>query len=388
MYSMQSARHRRIAAVSGMAAMMAITAACGGTSNKSSAPTTAPSASASTSSANVASSPTASYSWSSVPAAQTQKELAQVGLGNAPYSDFKGKTVGVVELAPLEPVTRIEADFIKCVQANGGTIRTVDTGGDPAKGVSTVQNFLQEKVAAIWNDALDPSTITPEINTANKERIPLVTAWSGESSNGVAINGLEGQNASRLAQYLIDRLGGTGTVAMLTSTATQSLRERDTVFQAIAKQFPGIKIIADQSVNVASPTESAANAMKAILQAHPNVDAVWSDFDEIGVGAAQAIQAAGSHAFVVGFNGDKGALQDIRNPSNPFAATIANDLEFSGDVGCAEIATMLAGGNPPAQNIYMASPLVTKTNVPPSGYVHGSGPFLLYVAPPAQRWPK
>lgn len=383
--------YRRAFLAVGAAAMVAVTAACGSSGSKAASPTTAapaPSGGSSTVAAQTASSPTASYSWSSVPPAQTQAELAQVGLGNAPYSEYKGKTVGVVELAPIEPVQRIEADFIKCVQANGGTVKTVPTGGDPAKGVATVQNFLQEKVAAIWNDALDPSTISPEIATANRQRIPLVTAWSGESADSVGINGLEGQNASRLGQYLIDRLGGSGTVVMLTSTATQSLRERDSTFQAIAKQFPGIKIVADQSVNVASPTEDAANALKAILQAHPNVDAVWTDFDEIGVGAAQAIQAAGSHAFVVSFNGDSGALKDIRIPSNPFAATISNDLEFTGDVGCAEIATMLAGGEPPARNIYMDSPLVTKSNVTPSGYQHGTGPFLLYVDPASQRWPR
>ena len=385
--------HRRVLLAAGAAAMVTVTAACGSSASKSTSPTTAapsapPASSPVTVATDASSSPTASYSWSSVPPTQTQAELAQVGLGNAPYSQFKGKTVGVVELAPIEPVQRIEADFIKCVQANGGTVKTVPTGGDPAKGVSTVQNFLQENVAAIWNDAIDPSTIAPEIATANQQRIPLVTAWSGESANSVGINGLEGQNAARLGQYLIDRLGGSGTVVMLTSTATQSLRERDSTFQAIAKQFPGIKIIADQSVNVASPTEDAANALKAILQAHPNVDAVWSDFDEIGLGAAQAIQSTGSHAFVVGFNGDSAALTDIRNPSSPFAATMSNDLNFTGDVGCAEVATMLAGGEPPARNVYMDSPLVTKTNVVPSGYQHGTGPFLLYVEPAGQRWAK
>jgi ABC-type sugar transport system substrate-binding protein len=114
---------------------------------------------------------------------------------------------------------------------------------------------------------------------------------------------------------------------------------------------------------------------------------VWTDFDEIGVGAAQAVQAAGSHAFVVGFNGDMQALNDIRNPSNPYAATMANDLEVSGDVGCAEMATMLAGGTIPARNIYMQSALVTKDNVSKAGYVFGSGPFTLYTGPAAARWP-
>jgi ABC-type sugar transport system substrate-binding protein len=331
-----------------------------------------------------------SYSWSSISPARTQSELSSIGLGQVNYGIFKGKSVGVVELAPIEPVTRIETDFDKCVTANGGTIKLVDTGGDPTKGVATVQNFLQEKVAGIWNDALDPTTIVPEITTANRTRVPLITAWSGASATSVGVNGLEMQSAARLAQYVIDRLGGTGQVVMLGSTATQSLRERDAAFTAVAKQYPGIKIVADQSVNVASPTEDANSALKAILQANPNIGAVWTDFDEIGVGAAQALQAAGSKAFVVGFNGDKQALADIRNPSNPYAATMANDLEVSGDVGCAEMATMLAGGEPPARNIYMDSPIVTKANIGSDGpgYVHGTGPFLIYTEPLAQRWPK
>lgn len=383
---------RRGAVVGGITAVALVASACGSSSSTAttSPPTTSGSA-ASASGGNTSSGVgTQSYSWSSLPASQLHKELAAIGLDNVNYGVYKGKTVGVAELAPIEPVTRIEADFNKCVSDNGGTVRIVDTGGDPQKGIAAIQNFQQQKVAAIFNNALDPSTIKPELTTANKERLPVVTMWSGTTAQSVGINGLEGQSAAQLAQYVIDKLHGTGNVVMLGSTATQSLRQRDAGFLNAIKEYPGIKVVANQSVDVASPTENANSAMKAILQGNPNVDAVWTDFDEIGAGAAQAIDQTttqGTKPFVVSFNGDTVALKDIRDPNSSFAATMSNDLQVSGDVACAEIADMLAKKTIPAQNIYMESPLVTKENVPATGYAFGSGPFVLYAGPAAQRWP-
>lgn len=340
-------------------------------------------------SGGAAGAPTASYSWSSIAPATLQQQLSSIGLGNVDYSVFKGKTVGIAELAPIEPVTRIDSDLKKCVKANGGNVTAVDVGGDPTKSKSTMQNFIQQKVAAIYNDALDPVLVDAEIKAANAARIPTITAWSGETANSVGINGLEFQSAGRLAQYMIDRLKGKGTIAMVVSTATSSLRARDNALTAILKEWPNIKVVTTVSADVSSPTESGNKVVKGVLAAHPDVDAIWTDFDGIGEGAAQAVKSTpGAHAFVVSFNGDSAALDLIRRSDSPFAATMANDLELTGDVACAEFATMLAGKNPPARQIYLDSPIVTKENVPASGFVHGAGPFLLFTGAADQRWPK
>jgi ABC-type sugar transport system substrate-binding protein len=386
---------RRTALIAGGAVLTVVgVGACSSSSSSgtpsasgSSAASTAAPVSASSSSPTGATAPTASYSWSSISPAQTQTELDNVGLGHANYSIYKGKTVGVAELAPIEPVQEEEHDLDKCVKANGGKIADIDVGGDPTKSTAAIQTFVQNKDAAIFNDSLDPSLISPEIVQANKAHIPLITSWSGTTPETLGINGLEFQSAARLAQYVIDRLNGTGQVAMVESTATASLRARDAAFVAILKNYPGIKIVATVQADVNSPTESGDTVTKAMLQAHPGVNAIWTDFDGIGEGAAQAVKSAGSKAFVVGFNGDSAALALLRDPSSPFAATMANDLEVTGDVACAEIANMLNGQAPPSQNIYMDSPLVTKDNVSSSGYVHGTGPFVLYAGPANTRWP-
>ena len=375
--------------VVGLVALTAVVAsACTSSSKPSATSTTTP---GTTAAANSSSSggPTASYSWSSIAPAALQTQLASIGLGSADYSVYKGKTVGIAELAPIEPVTRIDSDLKKCITTNGGKVSAVDVGGDPTKSKSTMQNFIQQKVAAIYNDALDPILIDAEIKAANAARIPTITAWSGETANSVGINGLEFQSAARLAQYMIDRLHGKGTIAMVVSTATSSLRARDNALVGILKEWPNIKVVTTVTADVNSPTESGNKVVKGVLAAHPDIDAIWTDFDGIGEGAASAVKStSGAHAFVVSFNGDSAALDLIRQPSNPFAATMANDLELTGDVACAEIATMLAGGNPPAQQIYLDSPIVTKENIPASGFVHGAGPFLLFTGTADQRWPK
>ena len=337
----------------------------------------------------LASGASTSYNWASIPAARMHSELAAVGLGNVNYGVFKGKTVGVAELAPLEPVFRIEKDFNACVIKNGGHIKTVSTGGDPAKGVATITSFEAQHYP-IFNDAVDPSTISPQISSAAAHHEPLITMWSGETAKGVGINGSETANAAVLAQYVIDRLHGSGQVAILGSPATQSLRQRDATFRTILQEFPNIHIVTDNTgINVASPTQSAFDATKALLLAHPSVNAIWTDFDEIGAGAAQAVDGqSAAKPFVVSFNGDSVALSKIRKASSSFAATMNNDLQISGDVACAEMAAMLTHKTIPAQNLYMAGSLVTKQNVTKSGYVFGSGPYTVYPGSPSNRWPQ
>jgi ribose transport system substrate-binding protein len=329
-----------------------------------------------------------SYKWASIPSARMHSELAAVGLGNVNYGVFKGKTVGVAELAPLEPVFRIEKDFVSCVNKNGGHIKTVSTLGDPAKGVSTITTFEAQHYP-IFNDAVDPSTIAPQIALAGARHEPLITMWSGETAKGVGINGSETANAAVLAQYVIDRLHGSGKVAILGSPATQSLRQRDATFRNILTEFPNIHIVTDNAgINVGSPTTSAFSSTQALLLAHPDVNAIWTDFDEIGAGAAQAVDAqSASHPFVVSFNGDLAALSQIRKPNSSFAATMNNDLQISGDVACAEMAAMLTHKTIPAQNLYMAGSLITKQNVSRSGYMFGTGPYTVYPGNPSQRWP-
>jgi ribose transport system substrate-binding protein len=313
-----------------------------------------------------------------VMAAGTASAGALPGLANVNYSALKGKTIGIIELAPIEPVFRIDKMLISCVKKYGGKTIVAATGGDPAKAAAAADSFNQQGVAGIYNNANSAPALKKQIADANKAKRPFITAWSDQAPGTITIRGLEHQSTARVAQYMIDRLHGQGKILILAADVNQALRQRHAGLLAQLKEFPGIKVVQDYKVDVANAVADAQKATETALQANPDIDAVYGVFDGPSIGAAKAVDAAKSKAFVVGFNGDAEALDMMRNPKSSFAATAANDLEGTGLIACAIFAKMFAGGNAPADTIYQDSPLVTKVTVPKTGFAKSPGAFVLY----------
>ena len=96
--------------------------------------------------------------------------------GAADLAVFDGKTVGILSLAPgLEPVDRIQAGVVDCVEANGGSTQVFDAKG----GTEAVQAFEQANgagVDAIYNIANDVST--GSLDAASRPRAKPTGPWS------------------------------------------------------------------------------------------------------------------------------------------------------------------------------------------------------------------
>lgn len=314
---------------------------------------------------------------------------APTGAGgmDADLSVFDGVTVGVVSLLPgLEPVDRIAAGVVECVEDNGGSIQTFDAQG----GVQSVQAFEQANAAgvdAIYNVANDVAVGTLDAGLAEAAEAgrPVVSAWAGQHVDTVAITGLEFQSAARVGQYVIDRIAAEndgvaeGKVLIANARVTPSLRQRADAFAAMVgpgTEFPNIEVT-ELEIDISNPIADTQSKVESAILADPAIDAVFASFDTIGLGAAQAVDSAGGDQFVVSFNGDSEALDLLRSDSS-FAATAANDLEGTAAIACQALAMLLAGDAPPATTFWMDSPLVTKNNVPATGFASGPGAFILY----------
>ena len=84
--------------------------------------------------------------------------------------------------------------------------------------------------------------------------------------------------------------------------------------------------------------------MENILQAQKKIDAVFSQNDEMALGAIQAIGAANrsKEMFVVGFDAIADALKAIHD--GKMAATIAQQPKVMGQLAVQATATLLKGG--------------------------------------------
>jgi ribose transport system substrate-binding protein len=123
--------------------------------------------------------------------------------------------------------------------------------------------------------------------------IPVVLCGSGVNTDDYATE--VGRNLYTLAYdnalAFAKRLGGRGNVVMFNGIAGTDTAEtwRQAAKDAF-KQFPGIKLVADQYANwsVADSKKAAA----AILQANPKIDGVWTGGSEMAVGSIIAFDDA------------------------------------------------------------------------------------------------
>ena len=68
--------------------------------------------------------------------------------------------------------------------------------------------------------------------------------------------------------------------------------------------------------------------MENLLQAHPNVKAVFCQNDEMALGASEAVKASGKDVTIVGFDGNDDALKAVEEGS--LSATVAQKPQEMG----------------------------------------------------------
>ncbi|HEY1013470.1 MAG TPA: ABC transporter substrate-binding protein, partial [Herpetosiphonaceae bacterium] len=118
----------------------------------------------------------------------------------------------------------------------------------------------------------------------------------------------------RAAEWLIKTTGGTAKIIELEGTTGSSpANDRKKGFHdAIAGQA-GMQILAAQTGNFTR--NEGRQVMETLLQAHPDVTAVYAHNDEMALGAIAALEAAGKtpgkDVIIVSIDGSKDALQAI-----------------------------------------------------------------------------
>ena len=99
--------------------------------------------------------------------------------------------------------------------------------------------------------------------------------------------------------------------------------------------------------------------MENMLQAHPDIQAVFAANDEMALGALEAISGAGKDIMVVGFDATDDAIEAIK--AGRMAATIAQQPDLIGKTAV-ENAVKMINGQGIAPSIPVEVTLVTAAN--------------------------
>ena len=263
------------------------------------------------------------------------------------------KTLNNQFFIDMEAGARVAADSLGIELIVQAAEREIDV----EKQMQIVENLLQRHVQVLLLVPSGSRAIVPAVLKANAAAIPVVTvdtrvdAATLRAAGGTVTTfiGSDNEAGGRLAgQFLGERLGGTGTVVVLEGIPgheTGDARLRG--FREAIARTPGIAIVASQTANW--ERDQAFNVAQNMLQAHPNVTALFACNDVMALGAIEAIAAAGKTAqiTVVGFDAQDDARKAIADKR--MAATIAQNPRAMGRLAVITAARLLKGETVPAE---------------------------------------
>lgn len=300
---------------------------------------------------------------------------ASGGSSGSANADVGGKTIGIVNCCRnAEGAKRIEDGIADAAKAAGWKSTGVDGAADPNKWNSAAMDFVNKGVDAIFLDAIDAPVVAPAIAAAKKANIPVVGVVVPAFPQYTLYTSIDmtAVGASQ-TQYMVDKLGPKGGKVALLEYCVGISKLKCLGRDAVLKVNKQVDVVAKVYEDPADALGNGRKTMAEVLQANPDLDAVWAYGDPTGVGATQAIDAAGKSKdiWVTAENGDANALDLIRSGTSPMVMTIGSPLEQSGWAAVDQLLAYFAKGDYQSTQV----PFVTLTKDNVDKYTKPGQPF-------------
>ena len=196
----------------------------------------------------------------------------------------------------------------------GLTINFQDASDDSATQANQLANAAATGAGAVIVNPTDSDAMAPAVKQLVDEKIPVVAVDravnNAEVSSYIASDNVGG--GKQAAKALSEAIHGEGEILVLQGkTGSSASRERGQGFEEGLKDSPNIKVVAKQTAEF--ERVKGLDVTTNLLQAHPNIKAIFAENDEMALGAIEALgDKAGKDVIVVGFDGVEDALKAIK----------------------------------------------------------------------------
>jgi len=218
----------------------------------------------------------------------------------------------------------------KLIEQENGELIVTGANGDVNKQINDIENMVAAKVQVIVVNAIESKSLEAVLKKAQQAGVKIIAAGNDDmpyvdvtqTISHKQIGTLSGENA---AKWINEKLGGKAEVGLIVSTNNQSLTDRAVALEeAIKKNAPGAKIVVKQEAKSQAEAQAVAENM---LTANPNLQVIATTSDPYGLGAYEAVKAAGRSNdtfFINGTDGTPEGLAKIKE-GGAFRATL--DME-------------------------------------------------------------
>ena len=242
---------------------------------------------------------------------------------------------------------------------------------DVERQYQIIENLIQQHVDAILLSPAGSKELVPAIRKANDAAIPVLlldtridqAAADSVGAEVVTYIGSDNFEGGAVAgRSLGTALEGHGRVAIIEGiSGHETADQRRLGFLDGLTAFPGIEVVASQTASW--ERERAYTVAENLLQAHPELDAIFAANDEMALGALEAVAAARrlDRVRVVGFDAIPDALANIR--AGRLLGSVAQFPGEMGRLGVRHAVALLRNGTPPPREILTRVEMIDLTNV-------------------------
>jgi ABC-type sugar transport system substrate-binding protein len=258
--------------------------------------------------------------------------------------DLKDATVGFSQSEKeANPFRIAETQSMKDEAGKRGiTLETTNANSQLPKQIADIKTLLAKGADVLIVAPLNSSGLEPAFNAAADKGVPVITVDrelnAGFCNNWITFIGSDfEQQGHRAAQAMAKATGGKGNVAILLGSSGNNVTTDRTkgFVDEIKASSPGLKVVAQQTGDFAR--DKGQQVTEQLLQANPDINAIYAENDEMALGAVTAIQSMGKQPGkdikIVSVDGTRNAVQAIVDgkinaviESNPRFGPLAFDV--------------------------------------------------------------
>jgi ribose transport system substrate-binding protein len=240
-----------------------------------------------------------------------------------------------------------------------------DSQNDTAKESDHFENIIAGGYAAILFNPTDADGSIANVKKAKEAGLPTFCIDREINANDVAAAQILSDNYTgcvELGQYFVKKMNKKGTyVELLGILGDNNTWNRSKGFHSVVDNYPELKMVSQQTAEF--DRTKAMEVLESILQANPEIDAVFCGNDAMAMGAYQALAAAGKaeKVMVFGFDGAKDVVDSIQQ-----GKIVATGMQFPKKMArmAAEQADeYIKGKRDFPQKVPVAVELVTQENI-------------------------
>lgn len=280
--------------------------------------------------------------------ATAAQSTAAAGEATGAPANKGGKTFGVTYW--------IESDFFKTIgdsitaaaSADGNKAVVVDAQQDSTKQLQIIEDFIAQGVDAVFLNPVDKDAVAPALQKLKQAGIPVINFDSSVANLEMvdAYVATDNIQAGKLcAEAMIKDFPEGGKIAILNYPANSACLDRENGFMETIKD-KGFEVVA--TFDAQGTVEKGQNITSDILQAHPDVKAIFSINDQAGMGAYAACTTSGAKVFIYGVDGAPEAKQVIAKEGSIYRMTAAQSPLKIG-ANCYDVAMKILAGEKPAK---------------------------------------